>query len=92
MTIFWSVIGLVAFFKGKIHFKYGYIIEGNTAKVIGLTIFLLDVTPLLCIGSSMIAPALMSNIGIYTFFGSFMLNMLIWVFVSTFLARQPPEE
>ena len=92
MTILWSVIGLVAFFKGKIYFKNGYRIEGNIAKVIGLTIFFLDVTPLLCILSSMITPVLMSNIGIYTLFGSFILNMLIWAFADMFFARRLPEE
>jgi hypothetical protein len=88
MTIIFSIIGLLGFFKGRIYGRRGYYIEGNIAKAIGLTIFFIDMTPFLCICSSSIAPSLMTNFGIYTMFFSFILNMLILVFAFLFFGRR----
>lgn len=79
MPFVFSIIGLTGFFKGKIYGRHGYYIEGNVAKVIGIVMFIFDISASLCLCSASVLPSLMLY-GIYILFFSVIANILILAF------------
>lgn len=93
-----SIVGLIAYFTGKMSFRRNYSIEGEWVRKLGLIIILIEWLPLLFLLLTIIPSALslkhitnaIMDIGTMSLFFSPMLNILILAFASL-LSKQSED-